>query len=256
MADKQTVLQELRTMSHTIGDPNAGHVILGEGNTSALIDQNSFFVKSSGEQLQTIDESGFVEVDMNRALALLESETLQGSALKEALLTTKVDPDIPGRPSVEVLLHAVVLHHTEAKFVGHTHTAVVGQLLCSERAEAYTHTRLFPDHIVMCGPDSVFVPYVDPGLPLGRCVYEGVEAFKAEYGVSPKTIMLKNHGLVVLGKTTQDVHQILAMTTKAANIYVGACAAGGPVPMTPEQIGHIFNREDEHYRRAKLMGTS
>lgn len=252
MADKQAILQELLTMSRRIGDPDAGHVILGEGNTSALIDENTFFVKASGEQLHTIEEDGFVEVDMARTLALLEGEALQGAALKEALQTTKVDPDIPGRPSVEVLLHAVVLHHTDARFVGHTHTTAVGQLLCSEHAEAYAHTRLFPDHIVLCGPDSVFIPYVDPGLPLGRAVYQEIQAFKAKYNVSPKTIMMKNHGLVVLGETAPDVHQILTMTTKAAHVYAGACAAGGPVPMTPEQVDHIFNREDEHYRQAKL----
>jgi rhamnose utilization protein RhaD (predicted bifunctional aldolase and dehydrogenase) len=254
MADKQTVLHDLLTMSRSIGDPDAGHVILGEGNTSALIDENTFFVKGSGEQMRTIEEDGFVEIDMTRALALLENKDLQGAALKEALLTTKVDPDTPGRPSVEVLLHAVALHRTDARFIGHTHTAAVGQLLCSERAAAYAHARLFPDHIVLCGPDSVFIPYVDPGLPLGRAVYEAIEAFKAKYNVPPKTIMLQNHGLVVLGKTARDVHQILDMTTKAAHIYAGACAAGGPVPMSAEQVDHIFNREDEHYRRAKLMG--
>jgi hypothetical protein len=44
------------------------------------------------------------------------------------------------------------------------------------------------------------------------------------------------------------------MTTKAAHIYLGACAAGGPIAMPPEEVDHIYNREDEHYRRAKIVG--
>jgi rhamnose utilization protein RhaD (predicted bifunctional aldolase and dehydrogenase) len=255
MGDKQTILHELLSMSREIGRPESNHVILGEGNTSALIDQNTFYVKRSGEQLHTIGEDGFVEIDLARALALLEGEDLQGEARKEALLTTKVDPQAPGRPSVEVLMHAVGLKHGDAKFIGHTHSTVINQLLCSERAESYAHTRLFPDHIVLCGPDSAFVPYVDPGLPLGRAIYQAIVDFKARYNIPPRTIMMKNHGIVVLGQSALDVRQILDMSTKAAEIYVGACAAGGPVAMPPDEVDHIFNREDEHYRRAKLMGA-
>lgn len=255
MADRQVILDELVRMSRELGKPDGDHVILGEGNTSALIDDHSFLVKGSGEQLRTIEERGFVEVDFERALALIDRTELQGTALRDALLTTKTDTQAPGRPSVEVLMHAVALKYGGAKFVGHTHTIAVNQLLCSEQAEAYSHARLFPDHVVLCGPDSAFVPYVDPGLPLGRAVYDAIEAFKAQYNVPPRTIMLKNHGIVVLGQTARDVQQILDMSTKAARIYVGACAAGGVVPMTPEEVDHIYNREDEHYRRAKLMGV-
>lgn len=255
MADKQTILHELLSMSRELGRPESDHVILGEGNTSALIDRDTFYVKASGEQLRTIGEGGFVEVDLARALALLESEDLQGAALREALQTTKVDPETPGRPSVEVLMHAVGLKYGDAKFIGHTHTTAILQLLCSEQAEPYTHTRLFPDHVVLCGPDSAFVPYVDPGLPLGRAIYQAIVDFKARYNIPPRTIMMKNHGIVVLGKTARDVHQILDMSTKAAHAYLGACAAGGPVAMPPDEVDHIYNRDDENYRRAKLMSV-
>src|SRR5690606_29543818 len=101
-------------------------------------------VKGSGEQLSTISEGGFVEVSFERALALMDSQPLANLALRDALLATKAHADAPGRPSVEVLMHAVALKYGGAKVIGHTHTVVVNQLLCSERAEEYTHMRLFP----------------------------------------------------------------------------------------------------------------
>lgn len=255
MSEKQTVLEELVRMSRAIGQPEQDHVILGEGNTSARASDETFFVKASGEQLGLIEPSGFVEINTERALGLLDGDDLEGDALKDALTDTKVDPDTPGRPSVEVLMHVVALQAKNCAYVGHTHTTAVTGLLCSDRAEAFTHARLFPDQIVLCGPDSAFVPYVAPGLPLGRAVHESIAAYEARYAIPPQTIMLKNHGVVVLGQTAREVEQILAMCTKAAHVYARASAPGEPVTLSETEIDHIYNRADEHYRRARLVGA-
>jgi rhamnose utilization protein RhaD (predicted bifunctional aldolase and dehydrogenase) len=249
----RTILNDLVGMTREIGSPEADHVVLGEGNTSARIDDGSFFVKGSGESLRTIDESGFVAVDMKRALALLDSGDLQGDELRDALLAIKKDPQAPGRPSIEVLMHAVVLQAGQAEFAAHTHTTVINELLCSDRAHRFAHERIFPDQIVLCGPDSAFVPYVDPGLPLGRAVHQSIEEYDKEYGIPPKTIMLKNHGIVVVGQSRLEVEAILAMITKAARIYSGACAVGEPVGLSRQDIERIYRRSDEAYRRRKLL---
>ena len=44
-------------MSRILGDPARDLVILGEGNTSARADGNTFFVKASGKELGTADEN-------------------------------------------------------------------------------------------------------------------------------------------------------------------------------------------------------
>ena len=41
-------MRELVEMSRYLGDPGKGYAILGEGNTSARIDGDSFYVKASG----------------------------------------------------------------------------------------------------------------------------------------------------------------------------------------------------------------
>jgi hypothetical protein len=44
----------------------------------------------------------------------------------------------------------------------------------------------------------------------------------------------------------------LMMAEKAAKIFVGAAALGGPVFLTPENVARISGRSDEHYRRKVL----
>jgi hypothetical protein len=43
------------------------------------------------------------------------------------------------------------------------------------------------------------------------------------------------------------------MAEKAAEIFVGAAALGGPVFLTAEQSERIAGRPDEHYRQ-KMLG--
>ena len=48
------LLSQLVAMSRSLGDPANDYVILGEGNTSAKVDADSFWVKASGTELRTI----------------------------------------------------------------------------------------------------------------------------------------------------------------------------------------------------------
>src|SRR5207302_1762392 len=111
------------------------------------------------------------------------------------------------RPSVETPLHAVAVRYGGARAVAHTHPSAVNSLLCSDRADDVTRA-LFPDQIVVCGAEPLLLPYVDPGLPLARALRDALSE-RAEH--PPKTIYLRNHGLVALGQTTQEALQITAM---------------------------------------------
>ena len=68
----------------------------------------------------------------------------------------------------------------------------------------------------------------------------------------PKTIYMQNHGFTALAKTAQEVENIHLMADKAAQIMLGAFACGGPAFLTPENVGRIFSRPDEHYRQRAL----
>ena len=170
------ILAQLVTMSNNLGDPALDCAILGEGNTSARADGDTFWVKASGTELRTIDRAGFVRVSFERALALLDARDLTDEEVKRRIGEAKVDPatgvgpaaDDGVRPSVETVLHAICLNLEGVNFVGHTHPTAINAILCSQQVEEAVSGRLVPDHVVYCGPASVYIPFTDPGVPLAR----------------------------------------------------------------------------------------
>jgi rhamnose utilization protein RhaD (predicted bifunctional aldolase and dehydrogenase) len=247
------ILNQLITMSNNLGDPVNDYVILSEGNTSAKVDDDTFWVKASGTELRTIDHTGFVEVRFDQVLALLETESLDDEGVKAGLAAAKVDPTVTAHPSVETVLHALALQLEDVNFVGHTHPTAINALTCSAGFENAVRGRLFPDEIVICGPAPVVVPYTDPGLPLARKVGELIHQYIDEYHEIPKVILMQNHGFIALGRTAQQVENITAMAVKTARVLLGTYAAGGPHFLTEQNVQRIHTRPDELYRR-KLLG--
>ena len=155
-------------------------------------------------------------------------------------------------PSVETMMHALLYAYPEYGFIGHTHPVATNALLCSVNAEKAMAGRLCPDHVVVMGRATVFVPYVDPGLVLAREVRARVNAFVEKENEVPKAIALQNHGLFALGSTAKAVMNITDMAEKMSHVLLGTYAAGGPVFMTLADIDRIATRPDEKYRQNKI----
>jgi len=252
MSDPQQLRKELIEMSRKLGEPAADCVILGEGNTSTRIDEETFWVKASGAQLPTITEEGFVRVRFGPVLDLLDAEDLSDEMIKQVLLEACVDNQAGQRPSIEALMHALLLQEPGVNFVGHTHPVAVNTITCSQRAEDAISGRLFPDEIVCCGIAPAWVPFVDPGVPLARRVAQAVSDYKERYGECPKAIWMQNHGLIALGATAQGVETVTAMSVKLARILIGTYALGGPNFLTEKQVERIATRPDEASRQDQL----
>jgi rhamnose utilization protein RhaD (predicted bifunctional aldolase and dehydrogenase) len=227
---RRTLLQ----LSHNLGDESRRLAILGEGST-----------------LATLDEEGVVLCESTALLDLMDRTDVSDVEVEDQLLGCRVDPQ-SRKPSVEALFHAYLLSLPNVAYVGHTHPITVNQILCSPLAETFARNRLFPDEIVCCGPASVLVPYTDPGLHLARAIREQTERFIREYERQPRVILLENHGVITLGSSPQSVLAAMLMAAKAAEIFVGAKALGGPRFLTQENIHRIDNRIDEHYRQRAL----
>ena len=255
MRNKKEILQDLIAMSRSLGAPEKDYAILGEGNSSARIDGDTFFVKASGAKMADIDEAGFVEVRFAPILEMLEGGDLSDEEIKQRLAEAKADPHAPGHPSVETVLHAIALTTGGASFVGHTHPTAVNAVLCSQKAEEAIKGRLFPDEIVVCGPAPAYVPYTDPGLPLARKVKEVMLAHAESYGEMPRVILLQNHGLIALGGSAKRVEDITAMYVKTARVLIGTYALGGPQFMEDWAVKRIHTRPDELYRRQVFAHT-
>ena len=246
-----SILTDLLTLSHEIGREDRGLAILGEGNASARLSDEAFLVKASGTCLGTLEAEHLVECRSSALLPLLERETMTDAEVDAALLASRVD-SAAKKPSVEAVFHAYLLSLPGIRFVGHCHATNVNQILCSLRARDFALQRMFPDEIVCCGAASVFVPYTDPGLKLSHAIRRETEAFVQRHQRQPRVILIQNHGIIALGATWQSVISALLMAEKAARIFVGAAALGGPVFFTPQDVQRIDGRPDEAYRQRAL----
>ena len=249
-----TILSQLIAMSRNLGDPALDYAILGEGNSSARADADTFWVKASGAELRTIGAKGFVQAGFEPVLQLLETDGLSDDQVKGSLEAAKVDPGVAARPSVETVLHALALQLPGVNFVGHTHPTAINALLCSEKVAEAIAGRLFPDEIVYCGVAPVYVPYTDPGVPLACKVRDLIQDHVESYGEVPKVVLMQNHGLIALGSTAGQVENITAMAVKAARVLLGTYALGGPNFMTADAVARIHTRPDEAYRRLEWGG--
>jgi rhamnose utilization protein RhaD (predicted bifunctional aldolase and dehydrogenase) len=246
------VIQPLLELSHQLGGERLRMAILGEGNTSVRLDDDTFAVKASGSNLATLKDSDVTRCSFARLLPLLDANAATDLEVDQALLAARVDADSK-KPSIEALFHAFLLTLPGVRCVGHVHAIAVNQILCSPRAHEFAERRACPDEIVMCGVESVFVPYAEPGLGLSQAIRREVVAFVKRTGRDPKVILLQNHGIIAVGPSPKAVLGSLLMAEKAAEIFVGAAALGGPVFLTAAQCERIAGRPDEHYRQ-KMLG--
>jgi len=244
MAD---ALDELVDMSRTLGAPANDYAILGEGNTSAAADDDTFWVKASGAQLASVSRDGFVRVRSSAILAALDGPALDDAGVKNLLKSSATEGS--RAPSIETFLHALCLRLDGVRFVGHTHPTVAGGLLCARNSRELFSGAMFPDQIVVTGPAYAYVPYADPGLPLALAVRAAIRDFVDRMRRVPKIVLMENHGVIALGSTPADVLNATAMLVKTCRILAQTLAAGGPRLLSTAQVERIDQRPDELARR-------
>lgn len=244
------IVEQLVRLTRELADPAADNVILGEGNTSMALDDETMLVKASGVVMRDAAVDDFVPLSTTEVLALIDDDAA-GDEDVDRLFTAATR--LGRRPSVEALLHAVCLDVDGITAVGHTHPTAVNAILCSVNAQLLTQGSLFPDQIVVLGTGALLIDYVDPGLLLARVVRRELRAhIAANNGVPPKVIYLRNHGMFALGVHTAEVLQITAMAVKSAGVLAGAVAFGGVQFMPEHEVERIHTRPDELFRRSRL----
>jgi rhamnose utilization protein RhaD (predicted bifunctional aldolase and dehydrogenase) len=187
------LLPGLAALSHEFGGPD--YVKGGGGNTSAK-NETTVWVKPSGTTLSTLKPDSFLAMDRARLRALYTAEMPVEPAAREAkiqtLMAAATFPGQLGRPSVEAPLHDLL----SAVFVVHNHPMLVNGLCCS-RHGAVECARLFPE--------TLWIPYIDPGFTLCSDVRRRVAAYSRARRREPFMLMLENHGIFVLGDSVDEV---------------------------------------------------
>ncbi len=248
-------IEKLLWLSHEIGRDDRHLAILGEGNTSADLDDGTFLIKASGGNLASLDAAGLSRVKFDVILDAVNDKSLDDSGVREVLLASRADAESK-LPSVETFMHAICLQEAGAKWIGHCHPVSVLQILCSKHGAAPFLKHIFPDEIVVCGRSLAVVPYIDPGIELARSVRAELQRFDKEFGGAPKVVLLENHGPVALGQSEREVLNILLMLDKWARILVGNFTLGGPQFLPDATAIRIDTRPDEHYRRKAIAALN
>lgn len=192
-------LETLISISKTYGS-NPEFVIAGGGNTSWKNDEY-MFVKGSGTELATIEEEGFVKVNLQKLDTIWSRTYSEDSDKREEevlvdLMASRYPSESEKRPSVETLLHALL----PFRFVVHTHPSLVNGISCS-RNGAETISKLFKD-------TAIWVPITNPGYTLAKVVKEEIERHMADGNDFPQLIFLQNHGVFVSANSTEEIDHI------------------------------------------------
>jgi len=185
-------------LSHEFG--TVDFVRGGGGNTSCKDDQ-TLWVKPSGTTLSGLTLEAFVAIDREKLSELYRIESPADSSGREALVKRMMEkavlPHSSGRASVEAPLHDSL----RARYVVHTHPALVNGMTCSKNGKEAAK-ELFPD--------ALWLDYIDPGYTLCIQVRKEIQDYKQNNGREPEIILLKNHGVFVAADTPEDIRRLYA----------------------------------------------
>ncbi len=227
MEDLETIVE----LSREFGDVD--YVKGGGGNTSVK-NEVSLWVKPSGTTLMGLTPDTFVQMNRAKINELYEVETPRESAAREELvknmMAAAVENDA-GRPSVEAPMHNVF----SAKYVVHTHPALVNGLTCAREGEAACN-RLFPD--------ALWVEYIDPGYTLCMEVRKRIQQFVRDNGTEPALLVLQNHGIFIAADTADEIRALYGrvmdtLSNEYAKAGVSETLEITDVPEDPDTVMQI-----------------
>ncbi len=203
------LLRQITELSHKFG--TSIYVHGGGGNTSVKT-KDTVWVKPSGTALKALQPDFFVALDRSKLSSLYEmtppEEPLEREKLVKALVAEAQLSSVPVRASVETPLH----NSLAARFVVHTHPAVVNGMVCSKEGSKAAET-LFPQ--------AVWLDYYEPGFVLCMEARKRIEDYKSKNGCEPEIVFLKNHGVVVAADTPGRIEQIYSeIFEKLTGVYL------------------------------------
>lgn len=194
-AEEMSLLRDRVRTSRQLGK-NEDLVLHGGGNTSVkltVVDQlknkvEALYIKDSGSDLATIDEKGFVGLNLSSLIDAKVIVKMSDVEMTSYIRGCMLDPDV-GFPSVETFLHAFI----KEKFVDHSHADYVLML---------TNTNLTDAKIAkVFGEKVLVIPYAPAGFELARLFIEAVSAADLS---KFDGVILRNHGLVTWGDTANE----------------------------------------------------
>lgn len=196
----QQLLIEMETMSRRIAQ---SELVVGPGGNLSVRHNGMMFITPSGYSFESVTRDEFVCID------IASGDRVYGDL----------------KPSSEMQMH-LACHRTrpDLRCVLHTHppySVAVGTTL----GEIPPTMAEFPVHI----PNLAYLGYITPTTKeLADAVGERM--------AQTDTVFLKKHGVVVMGRTLQEVYDRTLIIEESARIYVYAKMVGQPQVLTPDEL--------------------
>jgi rhamnose utilization protein RhaD (predicted bifunctional aldolase and dehydrogenase)/NAD(P)-dependent dehydrogenase (short-subunit alcohol dehydrogenase family) len=217
-------IKELIEISKHYGN-NKDYVIAGGGNTS-FKDEETIWIKASGQSLAEMTEDGLVALNREKLHAISsntypDDTSSREEQVKADMFLSILDPGRNLRPSVETSLHELI----QFKFVVHLHPTIINGLLCSRNAKSLTH-KLF-------GEAVLFVQYTDPGYTLFKKLESDIISYRQNKFQDPHIIFLENHGVFVCADTTEEIKKIYSDIITKIEEQIPPVSDITPLPYNP-----------------------
>jgi rhamnose utilization protein RhaD (predicted bifunctional aldolase and dehydrogenase)/NAD(P)-dependent dehydrogenase (short-subunit alcohol dehydrogenase family) len=219
----------LRVYSSQLLGRDPSLVLHGGGNTSVKVRETNvlgdaidvLYVKGSGSDLATIQDTGFAPVRLDHLQRLARLDSLTDPQMVSELATHVLRAGAPA-PSVETILHAIL----PFRYVDHTHADAV--LAVTNTVDGAARVRdIYRD-------DVVVIPYVMPGFELARlCAQE----FPRQAHAGTLGMVLLNHGIFSFGQTALEAYQRMLELVGRAEDYLAQHRANYRDPhRAPRQV--------------------
>jgi NAD(P)-dependent dehydrogenase (short-subunit alcohol dehydrogenase family)/rhamnose utilization protein RhaD (predicted bifunctional aldolase and dehydrogenase) len=201
------------------------YVIAGGGNTS-FKDNDTIWIKASGQPLAELEEKGLVALSRQKLQAIStarypEDPVLREEQVKNDLFNSVINQGSNCRPSVETSLHELIQY----KFIVHLHPTLINGILCSRNAKGLTQ-KIF-------GESVLFVPYTDPGYTLFKKLESEIIIYREKYEHDPKIIFLENHGSFVGADSTSEIRSIYENIMEKIREHLPPLTDITPLPYNP-----------------------
>ena len=217
-------INELIEISRYYGN-NKDYVIAGGGNTS-FKDDETIWIKASGQCLSDMTEEGLVALDRGK-LQVISSNTYsedppaREEQVKNDMFLSILNPEKNRRPSVETSLHEIIRY----KFVVHLHPTLINGILCSRNSRTLVQ-KLFGDNVL-------FVPYTDPGYTLFKKLESEITGYRHRFTHDPQIIFLENHGVFVGADNTEEIRKIYDEVILKIEEHIAPITEITPLPYNP-----------------------
>jgi L-fuculose-phosphate aldolase len=191
-------------------------LVVGAGGNLSLRDGDMMYLSPSGFDLQEIEDHQWIRVNIK---------------------TGEVLDDI--KPSSEILMHLECFRRRpDINAVLHAHPSYsVGVSSTGQNIP-----NLFPDFPAMVKS----VAYLDYTIPTTHVLADAVGEVIEENDV----VVMRNHGLLTVGKTMKEAYFFLQLTEESAKVYTISCTVGKPrMILTNLECEELRNLSSERFRQ-------